>query len=362
MYSFSGLSLSEDPKYGCWRKAWFRYGLDLRGASSPPLEFGKATHGIIETMINEGDLSIQKALLACIQASMDFSDDDMAEMERCINAFAVKQAVAQGGNVEEYFELQLDDMPFAPAIRGCIDYYFIEDDKIYLYDWKSNRATYKPWETHQLGLYADYLNKKYGLPVIGHLAFLRFDRVFSHEYTPEEIEKSRQWALNIALEYDVRIEKVKAGEDVDIHFPKQPGDGCEYCGYKNLCLQKCSVPEAITSYAEAVETLQGVAELKQFIKIYEDNLKKYIQNSGPVQADALIASLQKNEYLLFNLNARKAVIKRMLEQNLDIGSILKIGSDAQKALLEKHSWTEDDFLKLGAKRRATTRLSIDKVS
>jgi hypothetical protein len=52
----------------------------------------------------------------------------------------------------------------------------------------------------------------------------------------------------------------------------------------------------------------------------------------------------------------------MLEQNLDIGSILKIGSDAQKALLEKHSWTEDDFLKLGAKRRATTRLSIDKVS
>ena len=251
MYSFSGLSLSEDPKYGCWRKAWFRYGLDLRSFVSP-LEFGKATHGIIETMINEGDLSIQKALLACIQASMDFSDDDMAEMERCINAFAVKQAVAQGGNVEEYFELQLDDMPFAPAIRGCIDYYFIEDDKIYLYDWKSNRATYKPWETHQLGLYADYLNKKYGLPVIGHLAFLRFDRVFSHEYTPEEIEKSRQWALNIALEYDIRIEKVKAGEDVDIH--RQSGDGCNTAGIK-LCLRNVLFPKP-SSYAEAVETLR----------------------------------------------------------------------------------------------------------
>ena len=155
-------------------------------------------------------------------------------------------------------------MPFAPAIRGYIDYYFIEDDKIYLYDWKSNRAHTNHGKRTNWKRMRITSIKNMGW-VIGHLAFLRFDRVFSHEYTPEEM-KIRAVGLEYCPGVRCSYRKVKAGEDVDIHFPKHPATVANYCGYKNLCLQKCSVPEAITTYAEAVETHRELLNSNNLLK------------------------------------------------------------------------------------------------
>ena len=64
----------------------------------------------------------------------------------------------------------------------------------------------------------------------------------------------------------------------------------------------------------------------------------------------------------FDLKARKAVVAEMQKQKLDIGSILKIGSDAQKDLITKHGWTEKTFLALRATKGRTSRLTLKSCS
>jgi len=68
-------------------------------------------------------------------------------------------------------------------------------------------------------------------------------------------------------------------------------------------------------------------------------------------------SIETSEYLRFDLAARKNVVAEMLAQGLEIGSILKIGSDAQNDLY-KLGWTQDDFKNLGAKPGSTSRLTL----
>lgn len=362
LYSFSGLDLSSGGPFSCLRKVWFRYGLGLRGSSTPALEFGKACHGVIETMIKHQDTSLKDALIDCLGASMDFTEDKLQEMHKCVSADAVVAACERGGNVETYFEEPLDASPFSPSIRGYIDYFYLEDDKIHLLDWKTSQRTYNPLDTHQLGLYARVLNQKYSLPVVGHLVFLRFNRVISHEYTEEDMAESFNWALDTALEYDARFEKVaKQNNDksgVERWFPKQYR-GCDYCTFKEYCLERSNVTApTVTTPEEAKKAIKEILEMKEFQKNYEANLKEYVKQQGVVRDGTYKAELNKSEYLTFDLAARKKVIQEMLNQNIDLGAVLKIGSDAQKDLMSKHQWDEEDFFNLGAKKRSKTWLSI----
>ena len=68
--------------------------------------------------------------------------------------------------------------------------------------------------------------------------------------------------------------------------------------------------------------------------------------------------MNTSEYLKFSLEARKAVVNRMQEKGIDVGSVLKIGSDAQKDLMDKYGWNQKEFFDLGATMGKTTRLDI----
>ncbi|MDD4804457.1 MAG: PD-(D/E)XK nuclease family protein [Candidatus Pacebacteria bacterium] len=360
-YSFSGLS-STEGKYGCWAKPYFHYVLKLQGESSFVLDFGKAAHAIIETMIGLKNFDIADILAETIGKSNDFPAEELETLKKCVKMPIVSSAVKQGGTTEEYFEgLIKEDDPFSPDIRGYIDFYYEDSDAIHLIDWKTNRAVYEPLETHQLALYAGQLKRKYKKPVVGSLGFLRFNQLNSHEFTDTDIRNAEDWAYEKAIQFDERTEKVKSGGDPFEFFPKQPGKVCEYCGYSAICLKATDMPVAITTEEEALQTADFIQMNKEVTREAENRLKQYITFSGPIQNSLLRVGMNKSEYLTFSLGARKAVVNKMLSDGLDIGSILKIGSDAQNDLLKKHNWIEQDFIGLGAQKRSKTTLSIDKI-
>lgn len=359
MYSFSGLSTTLPDKYGCWYKFYCRYVLKLPSSPGLPLIFGKACHSVIETAIKAKNTEIIPMLVDVAAGSNDL-DDEKETMLKCVNTNAVHAAIKTGGEVEEYFQFPLDDSPFAPSLRGFIDFKQKNGKAVVITDWKTNRSTYHPTETYQLALYAAAMKKKHSLPVVGRLAFLRFNQVIEHEYTDTEINESLEWARDTAYECEARKQRIKMGHDPLEVFPKSPGN-CEWCDYKHFCLApKTEILEAILTLEDAQKIAEGIMFIKEKIKLHEGRLKNYINTQGPVETARCKAKINISEYFLFNLKARKAVVEEMQKQKLNIGSILKIGSDAQKDLIKKHGWTEQTFIDLGATKGKTTRLSINK--
>lgn len=354
MYSFSGLSISDPTsKYGCWFKWYCRYVLELTGIPGPALVFGKACHAVIEAAIRAGD---RKMLDLFADAVASAGDLDADEIKSCVNIKTVLDAVETGGEVEEYFEMMLEE-PFGNILRGYIDFHKV-DSAVYLTDWKTNQKSYKPTDNHQLGLYAAYLRQKYNKPVIGRLVFLRFNWYEEHEYTDADIEEALDWAREKANECEARKKRVSDGENPLAVFPKSTGS-CEWCEYASYCLSDTrSVPEAITTPDEALEAAEGILQIEEALKIKKTKLKTFLEKTGPLERNGIRAAVERNEYFKFDLQARKAVCNKILADNLDIGSILKIGSDAQHELITKHGWSEQDFIALGAKKGAASRLVL----
>lgn len=359
MYSFSGLSTTlTSSKYGCWHKFYCRHVLKLPSRPSLPLIFGKACHAVIETVIKTKSSDIIPSLCQAVASTNEL---DLEELQKCVDIPPVKEAIKTGGNVEEYFEMPLDDSPFPPVLRGYIDLNQKKDTAVIITDWKSNRATYEPKETYQLGLYAAYISKKYSLPVIGRLVFLRFNTTEEHEYNNTDIKEALDWARETAYECEARKQRVEMGKDPLEVFPKQPGDACEYCDYKYYCLSEIpGIPEAISSKKEALEVARGITFAQENLKLHQERLKTFVQKNGPIENELVKALMEKSEYLTFDLKTRLAVVKKMQQDGLNIGSILKIGSDAQKDLQKKYGWSEKDFIDLGAVKRSKNNLKISK--
>lgn len=376
LFSYSGLSKLEHPqeflqvldetlgkkpsvtdnKYVCDFSFYCRYGLKLPSIPSTPLVFGKSNHAIIETAIREKNPDIIPSLVSAIASANDLDED---ELYKCVTANAVEAAIKEGGVVEEYFQSPLDDSPLSPEIRGYIDLYQDKGTHIQLTDWKTNRATYKPTDTYQLGIYAGYLKEKYKKPVIGRLAFLRFNKVEEHEYTKADIKEAQIWATETAYRAENLLEKVQAGMSALEAFPKRPGDTCEYCDYKNMCLsEELAIPETIIEPQDAEKVAHYITTTKAVLKAQEEKLKQFILGYGEIKGSRYQVSMNTSEYLKFSLEARKAVVNRMQEKGIDVGSVLKIGSDAQKDLMDKYGWNQKEFFDLGATMGKTTRLDI----
>jgi hypothetical protein len=356
LYSYSGLSSTQPNKYGCWYKFYCRYVLELPSRPGHPLIFGKACHSVIEAAIKSRNQDTIPILALAVAGANDLDEEEVLE---CVGISTVHKAIREGGNVEEYFQFPLEDIPYAHEIRGYIDYYQVDHNGVIITDWKTNQKSYTPLDTYQLPLYAAFMRRQYNKPVIGRLVFLRFNQVEEHAFSDAEINEALDWARETAYECETRKDQVEMGADPLEIFPKSAGDICEYCDYKHYCLASTQeIPEAITSLDDAQKTLQGIAETEEQLKIHKDRLKKFIETNGPVQTEQHLAEINVIEYMKFDLKARKAVVAEMQRQNLDIGSILKIGSDAQKDLKNKHGWTEKTFLDLGAIKGRTSRLFI----
>jgi len=358
VYSFSGLSTTIPGKYGCWFKFYCRYVLELPGRPSDPLVFGKACHAVIESAILSRSKDIIPALAKAVASANELDEEEILS---CVNIPHVHAAIEEGGSVEEYFQFPLEDSPYSPELRGYIDFYQVKPGGIIITDWKTNQKSYTPLDTYQLPLYAAYIRRQYNKPVIGRLVFLRFNHVEEHAFSDAEINKALDWARETALECETRRDQVEMGVDPLEIFPKSAGEACEYCEYRHYCLQNTEeIPEAITSPSEAEQTLRGIVQAEEQLKIHKARLKKYIEANGPVESGKHLAEISETEYLKFDLKSRKAVVAEMQKQGLDIGSILKIGSDAQNELIQKYGWSKETFLALGAIKCKKSQLNITK--
>lgn len=361
MYSFSGLSTydTRSGQYSCPYSFYIGRILEIPSPPTEPLLLGSSCHSVIEVAVNEEDETLIKPLS---QAVATVNDLDAEEVEKLCSADEVLKTINAGGGItEEYFEMPSNPAnPFSATIRGYIDYHKVEKNRVVLKDWKSNRATYMPIETKQLALYAAYLSQKYNLPVTGQLVFLRHNVVLEHDYTRTDMEEALEWAEDISCEIDAGKQRLKMGETPEQIFRKQLGsNACNYCGYKHICLATPQdFPIAVTSIEEAVQTSMAVLQLEEKVKTYKELLKKFIATNGDVDSQGIKIAMEKSEYLFFDMNARIKTINGILSKGLPIGEILKIGSDAQKELINKYGWEEKDFLGQGAVKRSKNNLKI----
>lgn len=272
-FSFSKL----DRYSTCPRCFYLRYVAQVPEKITESLALGKAVHAVIEIMSKTRNTS--KGYIEIIADAIGAAYDVNAAEEIVKLAYqpVVLNEVQKGGTVEQHFEL-----PITPdvTLQGFIDLWRQEDGRVVLIDWKTNYKSYYPLDTHQLPLYACYLQQLTGLPVTGRLVFLREGKVYEEEISQARIEESLEWARQTSQEIQ---EKIKALNEVpnDILFPASPSHLCEYCGYAELCLGEIqSSADQPQSYDDAVRLAGEIVRLEAVLKEKKEQLYRYIEGTG----------------------------------------------------------------------------------
>lgn len=228
IFSYNRLSLYET----CQRRFYFRYILKLEEKVAKPLALGKAVHKAIEKII-EGR-SVEDSVLEGY-AECDFhpevSIDEISHLVR--NAPVYKNM----GETEVYFCLPLSNAENAPKIQGYID--LVTENGTFK-DWKTNWKAYDIHANRQLGLYAWALSKMKGYDLVeGSLYFLRHKKEQKYFFSQDEMEKSRQWAINLANEINFKLDLLDMiPEKVDEIFSPTFSSACQHCPFVLDCYQK----------------------------------------------------------------------------------------------------------------------------
>jgi hypothetical protein len=225
IYSYSRLSLYQK----CPKQFYYKYVLQLEDQKiTKPLALGKAVHKGIESVI-EG-LSLDEAVLKGYTECDFHQGVSIIDITELVKRAPVTKNM---GETEFYFRLPLSNSPDSPKIQGYID--LVQGNK--LKDWKTNWRRYAVNDNHQIALYAWALSKLKGYDLIeGSLYFLRFKKEYKYFFSHMEMERSRQWALNLANEINLKIEMLDIlPEKVNALFPVNPSRACLYCPFAIEC-------------------------------------------------------------------------------------------------------------------------------
>ncbi|GGA56146.1 hypothetical protein GCM10007416_31660 [Kroppenstedtia guangzhouensis] len=227
IYSFSRLHLYEQ----CPFRFRLKYIEGWKEPVTKSLALGKAVHEAIEAVIG-GDGHSESVLKGWIAAEFhpEVSQDEVSEL--------VKQAPIQRdmGETEVYFRLPLSSSPSAPEIQGYIDLVMGN----MLVDWKTNWQPYHVLVNHQMGLYAWVVSQLAKVDEVeGSLYFLRFQRESRHTFNHQDMERSRQWALDLAesIEKNLFLLDTGLGKADDL-FPATPSGSCQHCPFAVECYRK----------------------------------------------------------------------------------------------------------------------------
>ena len=231
IFSFSRLSIYEN----CPNRFYKKYIQGYEEPTTYPLALGKGVHKAIEDKI-KGINHSEAVLNGMIEA--DFHPEvTLEELTDLVSRAPIQENI---GETEIHFQLPLSDEISAPIIQGYID--LVSTDGRRIVDWKTNRVRYGVRDNHQVGLYAWAVGQlKSQSTVEGNLFFLRFKRESKHVFNQVEMERSRQWALDVADEINFKREILdmlpeKAGE----LFHSTPSSHCRHCSFVIECYQKFS--------------------------------------------------------------------------------------------------------------------------
>jgi len=354
VFSYSRL----DKKSRCpWAFAQ-SYILGKKEPVTEPLVLGKSVHTLIEIarvlrIENEEELKFLAESIAGV-ASIPVNAEEILTL-------ATRRRVTESigkGVTEEHFKIPLSpEDPFGPELQGFIDYHEVTDTEVIVTDWKTNRLSYNPLDTYQLGLYALHL-KKYNKPVRGRLVFLRTGEAREHLYTPEDIEKARRWAYDTALDIQQKIYALNCGGNLDELFPAAPGDVCEYCGYAEECVKFADAieedPGEFKSMAEAEKYGREICRLERAADLMKERLKQYVEKNGPVPVGKKQWDLVISQYWKFPQEAMKKAEEKMRAQGVDPLTVFSLTATG----LKKLNWTDNDITELGANIRPSKNFKL----
>lgn len=357
VYSFSRLTMgekrSEERDEGCLARFFRNYILKMAEPPTLPLVGGKGAHAVVEAALKtkqDGKEFFSSMCDVVIGVSpLKLDKDELMYLTYQPN---VLECIGKPGFIEYHFQEPIDpDDPFGPEIQGYIDHWLEYEDYIELRDWKTNRKSYNPITTHQLGIYAGHLQRKTGKPVKGKLVFLRTHEIFEHLYTPEDgITTAQTWALSTAenIRNLVKLYKDKKGTPEEL-FPATPGDVCRYCGWADLCTgQEIVCPDDLDS-TKAVEVASEVFRLETALDLLKEKLKVYVKNNGPVRVGKREFALVPNRYWSFSGDGLKKAFDKMKSNGVDPFGVLSLTAKG----LKKLNWTEKDIKALGGSPRST---------
>lgn len=338
----------------CPAAGYRKYVLELPEPATEAQTIGKAAHAVIAQAARENrrDLEFFQSLCSAVGAACEV---DTGELLRLTYRPEVLGFFVSGAHIEEHFQAPLDpDDPFSPELQGFIDLWVPNGGEVLLVDWKSGFKEYSPADKYQLGLYAWKLHRETGLPVKGHLVFLRSGNVFEHIYTPANgIEEARAWALETATDVRERLYGVQQGGDPKDLFPARPGPHCKHCGWAGHCTgEEITVPGELTAFEEAENVAREILRLEGALDILKERLRAYIDKNGPVVVDDKEFKLSPSRYWKWPQEALAQAVAQMQKEGIDPLTVLSLTSTG----LKKLKWSEEKCRSLGADLTETRQL------
>jgi CRISPR/Cas system-associated exonuclease Cas4 (RecB family) len=344
-YSFSRLK----KYFECPASFQYKYLFDMPEVITEPLVLGKTVHAAIQAYLNGTDmaLAIDSAML---EAELPI---ERHEVEKLSNHPDVISTIG-GGHIEDHFTVPLDEYGTI-QFQGFIDWWNTKSDgSIHLVDWKTNRIKYSPQENHQLGLYAWYLSQVTSAKEINaELAFLRYQSAERHTYTIQEMEESRQWALNMAEEIEDKVAEWNLMSEMpeDSLFPAMPGKCCQYCGYASLCIQSVKLETLdIADSADAKKLAVEVIRLESALSDMKGNLKDWVKSNGDIAVGDAAFSFVPS--VSWNIGAEKLyeLCSELHDAGVDVFQYLTLTA----ANLKKIGVTDDKLAVYGKQKTTKT--------
>ncbi len=346
VFSYSRLSMGEEDG-GCLAKLFRRYVLKMAEPPTLPLVEGKGAHAVIEAALKTKQDSKEFFSSMCdVVIGVSPLRLDKDELMYLTYQPNVLECIGKPGNIEYHFQELIDpDDPFGPEIQGYIDHWLEYEDFIELRDWKSNRKSYDPITTQQLGIYAGHLQRKTSKPVKGKLVFLRTREIFEHLYTPEDgITTAQTWALNTAdnIRNLVKLYEDKKGTPEEL-FPATPGDVCRYCGWADFCTGKEIICPEDLDYTKAVGVASEVFRLETAVDLLKEKLKVFVKHNGPVRVGKREFCFAPSRYWTFSGDGLKKAVDKMKKGGVDPFGVLSLTAKG----LKKLNWGEAEIKALG---------------
>lgn len=345
-FSFSRLNKYLDCPGGFYR----HYCMKATEPPTLPLVNGKGAHSVIESAmrLERKDTLFFKVISKMVADNAPLTIDP-EELFQLTYQDMVLNEFHPDNKIEQHLKLPLiPDNPMSPTIQMYLDVNRDEGRYIQIIDWKTNWKSYHPTETKQLSLYAWALNQIHNKPVRGKLVFLRTKETPEHEFSIAEMEETRQWAIDLALEIQDKLYQVQQGADYQKLFKANPGGTCRYCGYSFECIDgKLPVPGEIKTYDEAQSLGGEIIRLESALEQMKSLLKDYIKACGPVKVPGdRQFIMQESSYWKWSSAAIKSAYERMRLENQNPFEYLGMTATQVKKL----GWSEKLVKEMGARK------------
>ena len=222
----------------CPKQYWYSYVMGIPGEWKSFFALGSAVHEAIEIVTKKmmvGEVVSDEVALEILESlwdpmqygSREMEREDRRSAEEMIRQFLRHQDMREGSihGVEEWIGLDLDGR----RLRGKVDRIdLLADGRLEVIDYKSSKSkTSRPKlkQDFQMALYWLGVEQAYNRKVsqVGHW-YLRMDKEWMVEVTPEELKLVRQRAIEV-------IEGIESGV-----YPATPGiQTCQWCDFQMLC-------------------------------------------------------------------------------------------------------------------------------